>query len=80
MAPVRISIGAPRWPLKYELAGACKLLMPRRNMLKMESQAYRSEYIQILEGHGVEKIEADLERLNQIAAAKARSFSSASRT
>jgi hypothetical protein len=45
--------------------------MPRRNMLKMESQAYRSEYIQILEGHGVEKIEADLERLNQIAGAKA---------
>ena len=26
--PVRISIGTPRWPLGYELAGAIKELMP----------------------------------------------------
>jgi hypothetical protein len=67
MAPVRTSIGAPRWPLSYVLHGECKLLMPRRPMLKMEIEEYRPAYIALLEGHGVEKIQADLERLAQTA-------------
>jgi hypothetical protein len=67
LACVRISVGMPRWPLKYELVGHCKLLMPRRNMLKLPMDEYWEEYAKILEGHGVEAIQEDLARLSVLA-------------
>jgi hypothetical protein len=62
-APVRISVGNPRFKLPYELVGACKLLMPTRDMLKLPIDEYRDRFIGILEGHGVSKIREEIERL-----------------
>jgi hypothetical protein len=67
---VRISVGAPRWPLGYGLVWPCKLLMPRRDMLKLQREEYRLEYVRILAGHGADLIAANLEQLAQIAGGK----------
>jgi hypothetical protein len=63
LAPVRISIGHPRWKLGYELTGACKLLMPTRDMLKLDEPTYRALYLGMLEKAGVDAIAEDLARL-----------------
>jgi hypothetical protein len=63
LRPVRISIGAPRWPVGYEIVGSLPSLMPTRPMLKMEIGPYREMYLARLEAHGVEKIVAELEAL-----------------
>jgi hypothetical protein len=63
LRPIRISIGAPRWPVGYELAGSLPSLMPTRPMLKMEIGPYREMYLARLEVHGVERIAAELEAL-----------------
>lgn len=56
LAAVRTSIGGPRFPLSYPLAGACSLLMPRRNMLKLSFDEYRPAYRAILDQHGLDAI------------------------
>lgn len=55
-APVRTTVGAPRFPLPYELAGFAKLLAPSYAMLKMAEGPYRHIYLERLEAHGVDLI------------------------
>jgi hypothetical protein len=67
LAPIRTSIGAPRWPLAYEIAGVCPLLMPTRPMLKMDRDPYHAMYVAKLEAAGVEAIEASFRELSEAA-------------
>lgn len=55
--PVAISVGKPRWPLKYKLAGEIMILAPTRAMIKMtDKEAYRNMYIERLNSYGVDRI------------------------
>jgi len=65
LAAVRISVGNPRWHLPYPLAGACRLLMPTRDMLELDYDEYRLLYRGILEEHGVTAIREDLRRISE---------------
>ncbi|MHB8397318.1 MAG: DUF488 family protein [Candidatus Limnocylindrales bacterium] len=67
VAPVRISIGAPRFRTPYQIAGACRLLMPRRDMLGLPYDDYEGEYLAILDGHGADAIRSDLDRIAESA-------------
>lgn len=59
-APVRTTVGAPRYPLPYELAGFAKLLAPSYAMLKMAEGSYRLIYLERLEAAGVDLISEQL--------------------
>jgi hypothetical protein len=63
LSPIRTSIGGPRWPLGYELAGSCEPLMPTRPMLKMDREPYRKMYRDRLALWGVSMIAEMLEAL-----------------
>lgn len=58
--PVRFTVGAPRWKLSYTIAGAAKLITPRRDMLSLAEDAYTFRYLQILNGAGVAAIGGEL--------------------
>lgn len=59
---VRISLGMPRWPLGYELAGEIKELMPfgMKNIQNIEM--FRPLYYQRLDGFGFARIEAQIQK------------------
>jgi hypothetical protein len=63
-APIRISLGYPRWPLGYTLAGACPLLAPFGAMLKMDQELYTRVYRDRLDRLGVATIAAALQELS----------------
>jgi hypothetical protein len=65
LATVRISVGHPRWKLGYELSGACPLLAPTRDMLRLPIEEYRVRYEARLEAAGVETIAAALKALSE---------------
>lgn len=62
--PVRTTVGAPRFPLPYGLAGFAKLLAPSYAMLKMAEGPYRHIYLERLTAAGVDLI---YEQLAEIA-------------
>lgn len=62
--PVGISIGAPRFPLGYELREQCYALAPKGYMLKMEYEPYCEAYFKKLEEIGVDKIIGIVQRLD----------------
>jgi hypothetical protein len=64
-APIRTSLGQPKWYLGYDLAGSCRLLMPTYPMLQMELAEYERVYRKRLDQFGVEKIREALEELSQ---------------
>src|SRR5262245_34612286 len=60
LAPVRITVGAPRWRLGYDLAGIIPEAAPDRSILHMSDEAeFRRRYLEKLAGH-------EQEILNQI--------------
>jgi hypothetical protein len=55
LVAVRISRGAPRWKLRYELAGAIKSLAPSKDLYaKRGSPEFEAEFIQQLDALGTE--------------------------
>jgi hypothetical protein len=65
LAPIRTSIGHPRWKLGYELAGSCKELMPLRSMLQMEQDEYRALYEARLDAVGFTRLDDLLRTLSE---------------
>jgi hypothetical protein len=59
-APVRTTVGAPRFALPYDLAGFARLLAPSYGMLKMAEGPYRHIYLERLEQAGVDLISEQL--------------------
>lgn len=63
LAPVRTTVGAPRFRLGYELAGNVAMLAPH-GLRSIEDEAeFEAAYRARLDGFGVEKIRAALEGL-----------------
>ncbi|MFJ7489706.1 hypothetical protein ACIQZB_00345 [Streptomyces sp. NPDC097727] len=64
-APIRTTAGAPRWSLGYQLAGHAKLITPTRELLaaNLPEDAYEFSYRRILNGHGIDRIHAELATL-----------------
>ncbi|WP_344897828.1 hypothetical protein, partial [Nonomuraea antimicrobica] len=60
---VRTTVGAPRGPLGYTLAGNATLLAPTRKMLGLTHDAYKPLYLRHLETAGIEAILAELEEI-----------------
>ena len=61
LAPVRTTVGAPRFRLGYELAGSVAMLAPY-GLRSIEDEAeFEAAYRARLDGFGVEKIRAALE-------------------
>lgn len=61
--PVRTSVGAPRWKLKYEMHATLKILAPSYAMLKLPYEVYKERYLEQLEAHSVTKIHQQFESL-----------------
>jgi hypothetical protein len=61
-APIRTTAGHPRFPLGYELAGHARLITPTRELLaqNLPKDAYEFSYRRILNGHGIDRIYAEL--------------------
>lgn len=59
-APVRTTVGKPRFPLPYDVAGFARLLAPTYGMLKMQQGPYRHIYLERLEAAGVDLISEQL--------------------
>jgi len=60
MTPVGITLGEPKFPLHYELAGNLRLLAPTRDSFGCEDFADR--YLARLDAKGLERIEGVLRR------------------
>lgn len=66
-AAVRTTVGAPRFPLTYPLAGWARLVTPTRAMLSLDRGPYRDAYLKRLEQTGWHRIHAELEQLTETA-------------
>lgn len=64
---VGISLGAPRFPLGYQLETQCYSLAPKYYMLKMGYEEYKEAYCRKLEGIGEDKIIDMVSRFDLIA-------------
>jgi Protein of unknown function, DUF488 len=49
-APLRITLGPPRFRLGYELAGSIPRLAPRRAYFRLACEEFRAEYLDDLQG------------------------------
>ncbi|MBT3167986.1 hypothetical protein HTV80_33595 [Streptomyces sp. Vc74B-19] len=65
-APIRTTAGFPRFPLGYELAGHARLITPTRELLaqNLPRDAYEFSYRRLLNGHGIQRIYAELAALS----------------
>ncbi|MFU8849484.1 hypothetical protein ACNAW0_00595 [Micromonospora sp. SL1-18] len=59
-APVRTTVGKPRFQLPYDVAGFARLLAPTYGMLRMQEGPYRLIYLERLEAAGVDLISEQL--------------------
>ncbi len=66
-APVRTTVGAPRFSLPYDLVGFARLLAPSYGMLKMAEVPYRHIYLERLEAAGVDLISEQLAEIADVA-------------
>lgn len=66
-APVRTTVGAPRFNLGYDLAGHARLITPRYAMLKLAQPEYTVAYFAMLDEHGPDAIRAELEGIARTA-------------
>ena len=56
-APVRISLGVPKFKLPYEIADAWDFLMPESDMLTVkEYESYKVQYFKLLEYREADKL------------------------
>jgi|ERR671925_379045 hypothetical protein len=65
LAPVRITLGHPRFRLRYELAGTCRLLAPTREIFGLQPEEFSRSYVRLLDRRGVEQIRAALEEIGR---------------
>lgn len=63
LAPVRITLGHPRFRLGYELAGNCRLLAPTREIFGLEQEGFTRRYLKLLERRGVDQIRVALDEI-----------------
>jgi len=68
--PVGISIGAPKWPLGYELKEQCYSLAPKGYMLNMDIERFKDAYFEKLDALGSEKVFDIVSRLDKRAQAE----------
>jgi len=61
--PVRTTVGAPRFPLTYTLAGHATLITPTRPMLRLPRDTYTTAYLRHLDRAGVDAIAEELDRI-----------------
>jgi len=54
--PVGISLGAPKWPLGYEIRQQCYALAPKGYMMNYEPEQFRKAYFGKLEAIGTSKV------------------------
>ncbi|MFG3602549.1 hypothetical protein [Micromonospora chersina] len=66
-APVRTTVGKPRFDLPYDLAGFARLLAPSYAMLRMAEGPYRHIYLERLEAAGVDLISEQLAEIADMA-------------
>ena len=59
-AAVRTTRGAPRFPLKYNLAGTSEAVMPPKHAWGLEADEFESTYRSHLDALGVEVVARDL--------------------
>jgi hypothetical protein len=65
LVAVRISRGAPRWKLRYELAGAIKSLAPSKDLYaKRGSPEFEAEFIQQLDALGTELLSEEFRTIS----------------
>src|SRR5512132_2627392 len=69
LAPVRTTVGAPKFKLGYELAGSVAMLAPYGLFSIGDRAEFEAAYRARLDGFGVEKIRAALEDLARSAGA-----------
>ena len=62
---VRISIGTPKWPLGYTIAGEIKDLMPWGMLRKYSHEEFVIRYKEKLDSIGVTKIKNELKRFEK---------------
>jgi hypothetical protein len=65
--PVRTTVGAPRFPLAYQLAADADLVKPTYPMLSLDEQPYRVQYTSRLDTAGVEAIRDELAAISAAA-------------
>jgi hypothetical protein len=64
MAPVRISRGAPRWKLRYEVAGVVKLLAPSKDLYdRRGSPEFEFEYIEQLDALTIDLLTSEFHNI-----------------
>jgi len=59
-APVRSTVGYPRFSLTYTLAGHARLIAPQRPMLNLPKDAFMLSYRRLLDRAGVDAIRQEL--------------------
>jgi hypothetical protein len=67
LVPVRTSLGSPRFKLHYRIEHAARLIMPTRDMLKLDEEPYEARYRQLLDERGLLMIAAELELIRKAA-------------
>jgi len=72
LAPVRITLGAPRFPLRFGLAGEIPNLVPPRSTFRkpyLGPTAFRAVYGSMLDGIGVDRIRAQVDAIRETSGA-----------
>jgi hypothetical protein len=65
LVPVRITIGAPRWKLRYTLGGPIRSIAPSRELFARRGDpAFEGLYIAQLEECGIDAIFKDIQALS----------------
>ncbi|MGD0853829.1 MAG: hypothetical protein ABSA07_10820 [Acidimicrobiales bacterium] len=66
LVPVRISRGAPRWKLRYKLAGAVKSLAPSADLYaRRGSSAFESDYMHQLDVLRVDDLSQEFRSISE---------------
>lgn len=64
LAPVRVTVGAPKFPLGFDLAGASSMLAPHGAFGRdLDDQEFAAVYRQRLDRFGVDAIRSQLQTL-----------------
>lgn len=63
--PVSISLGLPKFPIKYEISKQIYMLAPGRNYFRASEDVFTAKYVQGIEELGLEKIMSVLEKLTE---------------
>jgi len=65
LAPVRTTLGPPRFPTGYDLQGDLKVLAPSRSIFHLEGTAFDRAYREQMDATGVDVIRAEIARVHE---------------